>query len=74
EMEQQNIKKQESINKIDTIVIIKLYKNGFYLEIINIPNKKVCAINCIGSENLQKIQDLSAGNLIVTAKQVIRIL
>ena len=40
EMEQQNIKKQESINKIDTIVIIKLYKNGFYLEIINIPNKK----------------------------------
>lgn len=40
EMEQQNIKKQETINKTDTIVIIKLYKNGFYLEIINIPNKK----------------------------------
>lgn len=40
EMEQQNIKQQETMNKINTIVIIELYKNGFYINIINIPNKK----------------------------------
>lgn len=40
EMEQQNIKKQENINKTNTIVIIELYKNGYYINIINIPNKK----------------------------------
>jgi hypothetical protein len=40
EMEQQNIKQQETMNKINTIVIIELYKNGFFINIINIPNKK----------------------------------
>ena len=40
EMEQQNIKQTETMNKINTIVIIELYKNGFYINIINIPNKK----------------------------------
>lgn len=39
EMEQQNIKINETINKINTIVIIETYKNGFYINIINIPNK-----------------------------------
>ena len=39
-MEQQNIKQQETMNKINTIVIIELYKNGFFINIINIPNKK----------------------------------
>ena len=41
EMEQQNIKQQDNIiNKINTIVIIQSYKNGFLINIINIPNKK----------------------------------
>jgi len=41
EMEQQNIKQQDNIiNKINTIVIIQVYKNGFLVNIINIPNKK----------------------------------
>ena len=41
EMEQQNIKQQDNIvNKINTIIIIELYKTGFLVNIINIPNKK----------------------------------
>jgi hypothetical protein len=41
EMEQQNIKQQDNvINKINTIVIIEVYKTGFLINIINIPNKK----------------------------------
>ena len=41
EMEQQNIKNQDNtINKINTIIIIELHKNGFLINIINIPNKK----------------------------------
>ena len=40
ELEQQNIKQTETINKINTLIIIELYKNGFYINIINIPNKK----------------------------------
>jgi hypothetical protein len=39
EMEIDNIKQQENINKTNTIVIIELYKNGFFINIINIPNK-----------------------------------
>jgi len=40
EIEQQNIKQVELINKINTLIIIELYKNGFYINIINIPNRK----------------------------------
>ena len=40
EIEQQNIKQDNSINKINTIIIIESYKTGFLINIINIPNKK----------------------------------
>jgi hypothetical protein len=40
EVEQQNIKQDNTINKINTIIIIELYKTGFLINIINIPNKK----------------------------------
>ncbi len=41
EMEIQNIKQQDNnINKINTIIIIEVYKNGFLINIINIPNKQ----------------------------------
>ena len=40
EIEQQNIKQDNSVNKINTIIIIELYKTGFLINIINIPNKK----------------------------------
>jgi hypothetical protein len=40
EVEHQNIKQDNSINKINTIIIIELYKTGFLINIINIPNKK----------------------------------
>jgi hypothetical protein len=42
EMEQQNINKQDNtVNKINTIIIIEVYKTGgFLINIINIPNKK----------------------------------
>jgi hypothetical protein len=40
EVEQQNIKQDNSVNKINTIIIIELYKTGFLINIINIPNKK----------------------------------
>ena len=40
EVEQQNIKQDNSINKINTIIIIELYKTGFLINIINIPSKK----------------------------------
>ena len=39
EMEQQNIQQTETINKINTLIIIENYKNGFLVNIINIPNK-----------------------------------
>jgi len=39
EMEQQNIQQSETINKINTLIIIENYKNGFLVNIINIPNK-----------------------------------
>jgi hypothetical protein len=40
EMEIQNIKQDHSINKINTIIIIEPYKNGFAVNIINIPGKQ----------------------------------
>lgn len=39
EMEQQNIKPENTMNKINTLVIIENYKNGFLVNIINIPNR-----------------------------------
>ena len=39
EMEQQNIQQTETINKVNTLIIIENYKNGFLVNIINIPNK-----------------------------------
>lgn len=39
EMEQQNIQQIEPMNKINTLIIIENYKNGFLVNIINIPNK-----------------------------------
>ena len=39
EMEQQNIQQVETMNKVNTLIIIENYKNGFLINIINIPNK-----------------------------------
>jgi len=39
EMEIDNLKQQETINKTNTLVIIESYKNGFFVNILNIPNK-----------------------------------
>jgi hypothetical protein len=75
EMEQQNIKQQETMNKINTIVIIELYKNGFFINIINIPNKKeleniIYWLSKIISSSIEKGKKINQKKIVVVPANI----